>query len=77
MTCRNVGGFDIVRRFDGSYAVYDFGWHPDDELDSNPEANALWLEGTQGWRAKSWQVVHVTFDKDAAYRWCINMSERN
>lgn len=23
----NVEGFDVARRFDDSYAIYDFGWY--------------------------------------------------
>jgi hypothetical protein len=66
----NVKGFDVVRRVDGSYAVYDYAWWPDEYLDADPEANADYLEGTQGWRAKGWQVVHVAANMSDAKAWC-------
>lgn len=66
-------GFDIVKRHDGSYAVYDYAWWPDEVLDSDPAANAAWLEGTEGWRAKGWQVVHVATNFRAAHNWIYNM----
>jgi len=69
-----IEGFDVVKRFDGSYAVYDFGWHPDPKLDADPELNEQWLERTQGWRAKSWQVVHVASSPVEAREWCIRNS---
>lgn len=62
-------GFDIVRRFDNSFAVYDYAWWPDEFLDSEPEANERWLEATGGWRAKGWQVVHVAPTLAAARHW--------
>jgi hypothetical protein len=67
-------GFDITRRIDGSYAVWDMGWWPDEELDSNPELNAQWLEATGGWRAKGWQVVHVAPTFRAAHNWAYNVT---
>lgn len=69
-TIANVKGFDIACRYDGSYAVYDYAWWPDEYLDTNPEANAAYLAGTQGWRAKGWQVVAVLPTLAAAKSWC-------
>ncbi len=65
-----VAGFDVSLRFDGLYNVWDFGWWPDDYLDSDPEANADWLDRTEGWRAKGWQVVHVAASPREAREWC-------
>jgi hypothetical protein len=65
----NINGYEIVRRFDGSYAVYDYCWWPDPVLDNNPELNQLWLDMTGGWRAKGWIVVHVAPTFGRAVRW--------
>ena len=70
-------GFDIVKRWDGSYVVYDFGWWPDEVLDADPDANAAWLAGTEGWRVKGWQVVHVAGNFRAAHDWAYHASRRN
>lgn len=63
-------GFDITKRVDGSFAVYDYAWWPDGELDSDPEHNEIYLQNTQGWRAKGWQVVHVASSLASARDWC-------
>ncbi len=68
-------GFDIVKRIDGSFAVYDYGWHPDEVLDADPEANMRWLQATRGWRAKSWQVVHVAGNYRDAHNWCYHAAK--
>lgn len=67
-------GFDVTKRIDNLYNIWDFAWHPDPELDADPELNEQWLERTQGWRAKSWQVVHVTSSPAEAREWCIRNS---
>lgn len=65
-------GFDIVERHDGSFAVYDYAWWPDEELDNDPEANARWLEATGGYRAKGWIIVHVAPTLRRAHNWAHN-----
>jgi len=65
-------GFEIVKRFDNSFAVYDFAHWPDSYLDSDPEANEDWLWATGGWRAKGWQVVHVASSLPHAMKWATN-----
>lgn len=62
-------GFEIVKRYDNSFAVYDYGWWPDDYLDNNPEADEEYRYYTGGWRAKGWQVVHVTHSLPLALKW--------
>lgn len=64
-----VNGFDIVRRFDGCYNVYDYAWWPDDYLDNDMEANYQWLTATFGWRAKGWHTVHVAPTQRDAITW--------
>jgi hypothetical protein len=64
-----VNGFEITKRFDGSYAVYDFGWWPDEDLDNNPELLASYLESTGGWRAKGWILVNVLPSYRLAHEW--------
>lgn len=66
----NFKGFDIVRRFDNSWAVYDYCWWPDLYLDASPEANQLWLEATGGWRAKGWLLIAVFASYQEARDWC-------
>lgn len=70
-------GFDIVKRHDGSFAVYDYAWWPDPHLDDDPEANARWLEATEGWRAKGWIVVHVAPTFRAAHNWAYNVTRNS
>ena len=65
----NYMGFDISRRIDGRYAVWDYGWYPDDYLDADPEANRKWLRGTMGWRAKGWVLVYVAKNYRDAHDW--------
>lgn len=65
----SLHGFDIVRRHDASFAVYDYAWWPDPDLDDDPERNARWLAATEGWRAKGWQVVHVAPTLASARAW--------
>ncbi len=69
--------FDVVCRHDGSYAIYDYAWWPDEYLDNNEEANQAYLEATWGWRAKGWIVVHVAPTYAAAVRWINNSGEAN
>ena len=71
--CVTYKGFDIVKRHDGSFAVYDYAWWPDEYLDADPEANARWLDATEGWRAKGWIVVHVANNFRAAHNWVYNV----
>lgn len=66
----NFLGFDLVQRHDGSIAVYDYGWWPDEYLDAHPRNNRRWLQATEGWRAKGWIIVHVTTSFTAARKWC-------
>jgi hypothetical protein len=73
---KHFRGFDIVQRCDGSYAVYDYAWWPDSELDSDPALNAKWLEATGGWRAKGWQVVYVAKSYREAHNWCYHAAKR-
>lgn len=68
----NINGFDISRRIDGSYAVYDFSWWPDDYLDDNTEASFDWLSATGGYRAKGWIIVKVLPSYHAATNWASN-----
>lgn len=68
----NFKGFDIVQRYDKSWAVYDFCWWPDCYLDINPLANEQWLEATGGWRAKGWLIVAVLPSYQDARDWCHN-----
>lgn len=70
-------GFEIVKRHDGRYAVYDYAWWPDEYLDNNPEANDAWLEATEGWRAKGWLQVHVADDLRRAHDWAYRCNKRN
>ncbi len=65
-----VGNYEIVKRFDESFAVYGYGWWPDEYLDSDPEANEDYLRRTYGWRAGGWAVVHVAPSLAAAQTWC-------
>lgn len=67
-------GFDIVRRHDNNYVVYDYCWWPDEYLDASPEANAAYLEATGGWRAKGWIAVHIAPTMRAARWWAYNAS---
>lgn len=62
-------GYEIVKRFDGSYAIYDWGWWPDDELDADPDLNDAYLYSTYGWRASGWVVVHVAPTYKRALAW--------
>lgn len=64
-----LNGFEIVKRHDNSFAVYDYGWWPDPYLDEDEEANADYLHRTGGWRAKGWQVVHVAPTLPNAVAW--------
>lgn len=64
-----LNGFEVVRRIDGSFAIYDLAWWPDPFLDSDPLANSYWLDGTGGWRAKGWIVVHVAPTFQRAINW--------
>ena len=66
-----VDGFHIVCRFDGSWAVYDYAWWPDEYLDNDPVANKKYLTRTKGWRAKGWIVVHVAGEFAEAKRWAL------
>lgn len=68
-------GFDLVRRYDNSVAVYDYCWYPDEYLDSNPEANADYLRRTEGWRAKGWIIVHVARNFREAHNWVYNVTK--
>lgn len=61
--------FDIARRWDGLYNIWDYAWWPDDYLDADPAALDRWLQGTHGWRAKGWQVVHVARTPHEARTW--------
>ena len=70
-----LNDFDVARRVDGSFAIYDYCWWPDADLDADPELNEVWLEGTLGWRAKGWQVVHVASTLHAAKVWCQHTQE--
>jgi hypothetical protein len=71
-----TAGFNISQRaYDGAYIVSDYAWWPDDYLDSNPEAQRRWLEGTRGWRAKGWIIVHVAKTFRDAKTWCYNMKD--
>jgi hypothetical protein len=72
---RNINGFDIVKRYDGSFAVYDFGWWPDDYLDSNRQLNRSWLRSTGGWRAKGWVIVAVCDTFKEAATWASNFGK--
>jgi hypothetical protein len=65
----NFHGYDISKRIDGSYAVWDYCWYPDEYLDADPEANRKWLQQTQGWRAKGWVLVHVADNFRSAHDW--------
>lgn len=69
----SCNGYHIVQRFDKSWAVYAYGWWPDDYLDNNPEANRKYLKGTMNWRAKGWYVVHVAYDLPSAKRWALGI----
>lgn len=70
--------FEITRRqYDGKFMVHDFCWVPDDELDSNPEANADYLWRTGGWRAKGWMLVHVANSLREAKAWATTVAENN
>lgn len=71
----NYQGFDIVKRFDGSFAVYDYAWWPDEYLDADPEVNEDYLTRTRGWRAKGWQVVHVAGTYRDAHNWCYHAAK--
>ena len=68
--------FDLAKRYDNSVAIYDYGWWPDAELDADPALNARYLNGTWGWRAKGWQVVHVTSTFAEAKGWIEEMMKR-
>jgi hypothetical protein len=70
-------GFEITKRIDGCYAVWDYAWWPDEILDADPEANRRWLEATEGWRAKGWIQVHVAPDLKRAHDWAYKMSKRS
>lgn len=74
---KTVYGFEITKRIDGLFNVWDLGWWPDPVLDSDPEANARWLEATRGWRAKGWQVVHVSPTYRDAHNWCYHAAKGN
>jgi hypothetical protein len=65
----SIQGYDIVRRIDGSFAIYDFDWWPDDYLDNDPEMNEWYLDMTGGWRASGWAVVHVAPTYQRALNW--------
>jgi len=67
--CIELHGFEIVKRVDGQFNVWDMGWWPDPELDDYPDRLTRWLEGTEGWRAKGWQVVHVAPTLPLARMW--------
>lgn len=66
----NCSGFDIVERFDGSWAVYDYRWWPDDYLDNEPGANAKFLSRTGGWRKAGWIIVKVCGNLEDARSFC-------
>ena len=76
MSVRNINGFDIVKRHDGSFAVYDYGWWPDEYLDANPKANREYLRATGGWRAKGWVIVTVCDTFKAAATWASQFGKR-
>lgn len=64
-------GFEAVKRHDGSVAIYDYCWWPDDLLDTIPERNEEWLMRTGGWRAKGWIIVTVVQSFKEALDWTI------
>jgi hypothetical protein len=68
-TTRSINGYDIVTRWDGSFAVHDFCWWPDEELDSDPLFNEEYLYLTGGYRKKGWVLTFVasSFDEARAY----------
>jgi hypothetical protein len=77
MSSISYQGFDIVKRIDGRYVVYDYCWWPDPDLDADPEANARWLEATGGWRAKGWLPVYVAANFREARNWAYHASRRH
>jgi hypothetical protein len=61
--------FEWSNRIDGQLNIWAWLATPDEELDNDLELQMDYLESTGGWRAHSWELVHVAPNFPAAQAW--------
>lgn len=76
MSANRFRRHEVSPRIDGMFNVWAYSYWPDAYLDADSEANARYLQGTGGWRASGWQIVHVAETSRDAHAWIFNNVKR-